>query len=57
MEDTVTVVRFSQILDKPDGHDRGDEGLRRRPELRAVCAAAHGSARPALDVNKCRGKP
>ncbi len=32
-EDTVTVVRFSQILEKPSGHDRGDEGLRRRPEL------------------------
>ncbi len=33
MEDTVTVVRFSQILDNADRHDRGDEGLRRRPEL------------------------
>ncbi len=33
-EDIVTVVRFSQILDTPVGHDRGHEGLRRRSELR-----------------------
>ena len=33
LDDTVTVVRFSQIIDNPVGHDRGDQGLRRRPEL------------------------
>ena len=46
LEDTVTVVRFSQILDKPVGHDRGDEGLRRRPELGA-------RARPAVARQPC----
>ena len=46
MEDTVTVVRFSQILDKPLGDDRGDEGLRRRAELAASCRAP-GAAAPA----------
>ena len=32
-EDTVTVVRFSQIIDEACRHDRGHQGLRRRPEL------------------------
>ena len=36
MDDTVTVVRFSQILENPTGHDRGDQGLRRRAELGGV---------------------
>ena len=41
-EDVVTVVRFSQIRDNADGHDRGDEGLRRRAELDR---RTHGSGR------------
>ena len=44
LEDIVTVVRFSQILDKPGGDDRGDQGLRRRAELTRPPALAR--ARP-----------
>ena len=39
-EDTVTVVRFSQILDNAAGYDRGDQGLRRRPELAGAAASS-----------------
>ena len=57
LEDTVTVVRFSAILEKPAGMTEAHQGLRRRPELtRATASGASAIWPPKLDPG-CTNAP